>query len=97
MSANKNKMWIVEIKNNGIAYDGIAYIGRDPKRDPKATAKADNKGKFLGWASKSLGYPVVFKDKKEAQKFARRARKAFTVSKAYVTEVEFYKGEMEGD
>ena len=96
MTSNKNRMWIVEIKNNGIAYDGIAYIGRDPKRDPKAIAKAD-KGKFWGWASKSLGYPVVFKDKKEAQKFARRARKAFTVSKAYVTEVEFYKGEMEVD
>ena len=90
MPANKNKMWIVETNN------GIAYIGRDPKKDSKATAEAE-KGKFWNWASKSLGYPVVFKDKKEAQKFARRARKAFTVSKAYVTEVEFYKGEMEAD
>lgn len=30
MPANKNKMWIVETN------EGIAYIGRDPKRDPKA-------------------------------------------------------------
>lgn len=90
MPANKNKMWIVETN------EGIAYIGRDPKRDPKATAEA-NKGYFWNWASKSLGYPVVFKEKKTAQKFARRVRKAFTVDKAAVIEVEFYKGEMEGD
>ena len=88
MPANKNKMWIVETN------EGIAYIGRDPKRDPKATAEA-NKGYFWNWASKSLGYPVVFKEKKTAQKFARRVRKG--CPKGAVIEVEFYKGEMEED
>lgn len=87
MTTDKNRMWIVETAQ------GIAYIGRDPKKDPKATAEA-NKGYYWSWASKSLGYPVVFKEKKMAQKFARRVRKAFTVDKAVVIEVEFYKGEM---
>ncbi len=84
----KNRMWIVETNN------GIAYIGRDPKKDSKATAEAE-KGKFWNWASVSLGYPVIFKNKADAKKFARRARKSMTVHKASVIEAEFYKDEME--
>ena len=83
------KMWIVETNT------GIAYIGRDPNKDPKADKKAE-KGEFSYWEIKSLGYPVIFKNKKDAQKFARIAKKSNCVDRAYVFEVEFYKGELEG-
>ena len=45
-----------------------------------------------------IGYPVIFKDKATAQKFARRARrsKIKIAGKISVIEVEFYKGEMNG-
>ncbi len=88
MTTNKNRMWIVETSA------GIAYIGRDPA---KASAKAQ-KGHFWLWASRGLGYPVIFKDKPTAQKFARRARrsKIKRAGKISVIEVEFYKGEMNG-
>ncbi len=88
MATDKNRMWIVETAQ------GIAYIGRDPKKDSKATAGAE-KGKFWNWASISLGYPVIFKNKKDALKFARRARQSRTADNAHILEVEFYKGEME--
>jgi hypothetical protein len=90
MKTTEDRMWIVETNN------GIAYIGRDPKKDPKATAKAV-KGEFWNAASKSLGYRVVFKNKAEAQKFMRRTRRSRTVEAARILEVEFYKGEMEVD
>ena len=84
----ENRMWIVDTNN------GIAYIGRDPKKDPKATAGAE-KGQFWNAASVSLGYLPIFKNKKDALKFARRARQSRTADNAHILEVEFYKGEME--
>ncbi len=88
MPTNKNRMWIVETGR------GIAYIGRDPA---KVSAKAQ-KGHFWLWASRNLGYPVIFKDKATAQKFARKVRrsKIKVAGSINVIEVEFYKGEMEG-
>ena len=90
MVVKEDRMWIVETSQ------GIAYIGRNPAKDPKASAKAQ-KGKFWNWTSKNLGYPVVFKDKAKAIKFARRVRKSETAENVHVIEVEFYKGEMEAD
>lgn len=90
MATNENKMWLVETQ------EGVACIGRDPEKDPKASAKAQ-KGHFWFYASKSLGYPVIFKDKATAQKFATSARRTkLRRVKRRVLEVEFYKGEMEG-
>ena len=75
------KMWIVETEN------GVAWIGRDA---PNA-----QKGHFWNWASKSLGYPPIFKEKKDALLFARRIRhSSVTTKKAGIIEVEFYKGEL---
>ena len=93
MVVKENRMWIVE------TYSGIAYIGRNLQQK---TLKQARKGKFWNWTSKSLGYPVVFKDKATAQKFARKIRSPKILNriegtKVYVLEVEFYKGEMEAD
>ena len=88
MATNENKMWVVKTAT------GIAYIGRDPKKDSKATADAQ-KGKYLDWATASLGYPVIFKNIADGRKFAKLA--SDTGYPAVVIEVEFYKGEMEAD
>lgn len=82
MANNEKGLWAV------VTEQGIAYIGRD--------AKGAQKGHFWNWASKSLGYPVIFKDKKSALRFARKIRRtSTTVKKVNIIEAEFYKGELD--
>lgn len=85
---NENKMWVVETE------EGIVYIGRDPAKDPKASSEA-KKGQVRFINSKNLGYPVVFKNKEKAQKFASKVRRLKIAYRVDVIEVEFYKGEIE--
>ena len=74
-------MWIV------VTNIGVAYIGRN--------AKEAKKGHFWNWASRSLGYPPVFRKKEDALKFAAKIRRmSITVDKVRIIEVEFYKGEL---
>ena len=86
-TTKENKMWIITTSA------GVAFIGRDPKNDPKANAKAQ-KGRFWLWASSGLGYPPIFKDKAAAQKFARKIRRSGIAVRVYMLEAEFYKNEM---
>ena len=90
MATNKNKMWIVETRF------GFTKIGRDPKKDPKASKEAI-KGRLWFSASRSLCYIPVFTNRKEAQKFARRIKSKIPDRQPRLREVEFYKGEMEVD
>jgi hypothetical protein len=90
MTSNKNRMWIVETRF------GFTKIGRDPKKDPKASKEAI-KGRLWFSASRSLGYVPIFTNRKEAQKFARRIKSKIPDRQPSLIEVEFYKGEMEAD
>ena len=78
---NKKGMWIVVTEN------GVSFIGRD--------GKEAQKGKFWNWASNSLGYPPIFKQKSDALRFAKKIREqSVTAKTARIVEVEFYKGEL---
>lgn len=81
MATNKQKMWVV------MTDDGIGHIGRD--------ACGAEKGHFWLWVSKSLGYVPVFRNKEDALRFSRKARKLKIVKHAWIQEVEFYKQEMD--
>ena len=82
----EQKMWIVVTDN------GMAYIGRKGSKVPEGT---DATGCFWNWGSRSLAYIPLFQDKRDASRFARKARKSRTVRKAEIIELETYKGELD--
>jgi len=77
MTKQNKKIWVV-MTNNGIAWvsTNTDFYGKDIS------------GQFLNCAGKGLGFVPAFKDRKDALKFARKARRARTVTNAYIRECE---------